>query len=111
LRQQRGVIRRNGQHVDGAHARGEQRLVRIAHGGVGQQHLLLLQHPLREACGAELLRAAACCRPAAPARAGGGSRTGSCRSGRARPFDFGIAIDDGFSQKRQNPRGTIAPLG
>jgi hypothetical protein len=44
-------MRRNGGHVIGAHAGGKQRLVRVAHGGVGQQHLRLVFHPLAENLG------------------------------------------------------------
>ena len=34
-----------------AHAGGEQRLVPVAHGGVGEEHTVLLAHPFREAFG------------------------------------------------------------
>jgi hypothetical protein len=54
-RQQPRVVRRHAQHVDAAHAGREQRLVRIAHRGVGEQHPLLVQHPARELLRAQLL--------------------------------------------------------
>ncbi len=44
----------DGQHVVGAHARGEQRLVRVAHRRVGDQQPLLVADPLRELLGPEL---------------------------------------------------------
>ena len=62
LRQRMRVIRRDGQHVGSAHARGEQRLVGVAHGGVGQQYLLLFAHPLRKSFRPERLQAVAAAR-------------------------------------------------
>ena len=55
LRQHAGVVRRNIDHVVGAHASGKQRLVGVAHGGVGQQHLRLGLHPVCELAGAQFL--------------------------------------------------------
>ena len=46
LRQVVGVGRRRIDHVDGTHARCQQRLVPVAHGCVGHQKLLLRQHPV-----------------------------------------------------------------
>ena len=45
------------QHVVGAHARGQQRLVRVAEGGVGDQQPLLLPRPFGEFLGARVLAA------------------------------------------------------
>ena len=56
LRRQTGVIRRDGRHVGGAHARGKQGLVRVAHGGVGEKNFLLRLQPLRETGSATLLQ-------------------------------------------------------
>ena len=52
LRQQLGIGLGDGQHVVRAQARGQQRLVRVAERGVGDQQRLLLENPF-----AELLRA------------------------------------------------------
>ena len=54
-RQVGGIGRRRLDHVERPHPGGEQRLVRVAQRRVGQQHLWLLEHPLRDALGAELL--------------------------------------------------------
>ena len=62
LRQRRGIGRRDRDHVVRAHARGEQRLVRVAHGRVGDQHALLGAHPVGERLRARRGRAAAWCR-------------------------------------------------
>ena len=48
LRQAAGVGVGAGDEVVGAHARGEQRLRRVAHGRVGDQYARLLAHPARE---------------------------------------------------------------
>ena len=46
LRQVRGIGRRHLDHVDRAHPRGQQRLVPVPHGGVGDQQLSLRLHPV-----------------------------------------------------------------
>ena len=56
------VHRRDAQHVVGAHARGQQRLMRVAEGRVGQQQPLLLQDPARELLGPELEKLVAAAR-------------------------------------------------
>ena len=48
-----GVDRGDAQHVIGAHPRGQQRLVGVAEGGVGQQQLLLIEDPAAELFGAQ----------------------------------------------------------
>ncbi len=45
-RQVRGIGRRHPDHVDRAHPRRQQRLVGVAHGGVGDQQPLLRRHPV-----------------------------------------------------------------
>ena len=72
------------QHVVGAHARRQQRLVRVAQRRVGEQQPLLAADPLGELLRAELAAASAACpaaaarrasrRPAAPARSAGARR-------------------------------------
>ena len=64
------------QHVVGADARGQQRLVRVAERGVGEQQALLLQRPLGELFGPELQQQLARARRAA--------RVGSCARHAAR---------------------------
>jgi hypothetical protein len=44
--QVRGIGGRHLDHVERAHARGQKRLVPVAHGGVGDQQLFLLLHPV-----------------------------------------------------------------
>jgi hypothetical protein len=46
LRQVRGIGGRDLDHVERAHARGQQRLVPVAHGRVGDQQLFLRLHPV-----------------------------------------------------------------
>ena len=48
------IVSGDGQHVVGAHARREQRLVRVAHRRVGDQQSLLVADPLREPLGSDL---------------------------------------------------------
>ena len=76
------VVRRDLFHVVAAHARGKQRLVGVAHGGVGQQHLRLVLHPLGKAFGSQLLELVA---------AAFGNRRGQIAAG----FDW-----DGQRQRR-----------
>ncbi len=47
VRQGMRVGGRDLEHVDGAHPGGEERLVRVAHGRVGQEQAVLRQHPVR----------------------------------------------------------------
>ena len=50
-----GVDRGDLQHVVGAHARGQQRLVGVAEGRVGEKQLLLVAHPRGELLRAQFL--------------------------------------------------------
>ena len=56
LRQVGGIGGRHLDHVDGPHPRGEQRLVPVAHGGVGDQQVPLLLHPVGHRLRALLLQ-------------------------------------------------------
>ena len=49
------------QHVVGAHARGQERLVRVAERRVGDEQALLLEHPLGEFLRAEFEQQSAAC--------------------------------------------------
>ncbi len=55
--QQMCIVRRDGDHVRSPHARGEQRLVGVTHGGVGEQDALLVAHPLGKFLRAEFQKA------------------------------------------------------
>ena len=44
------------EHIPGAHPGGQQGLVGVPHGGVGDQQLLLVQHPLLDGLGALLIQ-------------------------------------------------------
>ena len=110
LRHHVRVVRRDGSHVRLPHARGEQRLVRVAHGRVGDEHALLRQHPLRETFGAELVELLLGARR---------RRLGHIYLGHARqhhglrleaPFHFRIAVDDDLADEREDARGTVALL-
>ena len=82
----------DGQHVVGAHARGQQRLVGVAECGVGEQQALLLRGPLGEAFGAELVEQLA---RAVGRRAGDRARgTGAARMrvGRGLPATSGLPL-------------------
>jgi hypothetical protein len=111
LRQHARIVRRDGCHVVGTHAGGKQRLVRVAHGGVGQQHLRLVFHPLAEAFGSQLFEQVA--------RALGNGRgqvarrfdgLGQGQLGQRAAFHFRVAVDGHFTQELQQPCGPVAPL-
>ena len=96
----------------GAHAGGEQRLVRVAHGGVGEQHLRLLQHPVGKALGAQfeqLLPMAVGCRRVEITLGLDGF------FGRRRDLvatlHFGIAVDDHLTHEAQQLGGAVATRG
>ena len=90
LRRQARVGGRDAHHVGRAHARGEQRLVRVAHRRVGEQHPRLGEHPLRELLRAEFAQAVAGARqrlaPCSRPRASSGARaTGPVSPGPSSP--------------------------
>ncbi len=116
------IDRRDAQHVIGAHARGQQRLVGIAKRRVGQQQRLLFEHPLRELFRAQFLELVA--------RAGWQSRsvvaaTGQGRQGNRFARDqlfllrgrqgadvrIAVAIDDDLGDVGQNLGRPVLPLG
>ena len=61
LRQVGGIGRRHLDHVDRAHPRRQQRLVPVAHGGVGHQQPLLRRHPVGHGLRALVLEQRAWC--------------------------------------------------
>ena len=105
------VKRRDRQHVGRAHARGKKRLVRIAHRGVGEQHLGLFQHPLGKALGPQFAQPVACA---------GRYRGSAVRSGQNRPwqgqcwqgpaFHFRVAVHAYVGQIAQQAGGAVAPF-
>ena len=110
LRQVGGVGRRDPDHVDRAHARGEQRLVAVAHGGVGDQQPALRQHPvgdrLRPLALEKLLRALG--RVAQGRRRLRRPRSG----GRAGPVArLGMAVHGDVGDVGEHPGAAVAALG
>ena len=95
------------EHVAGAHPGGQQGLVGVPHGGVGDEQLLLSQHPVR-APPLGPSRPSSCLRPvhfaAAYARRAG---SGECRTGRARRRGYSPDICAMYSQQLG---GTVAAL-
>ena len=100
------------QQIEGADARGQQRLMRIAHRRVGEQHTTLGAHPFRELFGAqrEQFRSRARWN-----RAGGDvAERGRTRQAALRVvgvLDVGPSVDDDVAQIRQHLRGAVAQFG
>ena len=113
LRQHARVVRRDRQHVVRAHAGGEQRLVRVAHGGVGEQHLLLVAHPVgrTSAAPSSLKRsrvppaAAGACRSQC-----GLDRRGQRQCGSGAALHLRVAVDRHVADELEQARGAVAPL-
>ena len=78
LRQMGGIGRGGLDHVDRPHSRGQERLVPVAHGGVGDQHLFLRAHPIGDGLRALLLQKVA-----------GAHRRFNTRNGGLRGLDLG----------------------
>ena len=103
---------RDAQHVYAAHARGEQRLMGITQGGVGDQCARLGAHPFGKFSGAKLLEQVA---------AAGRDRRGDVRSGLDEvhmgevgphpALHVGMAVDRDLAQVAQDAGGTVAALG
>ena len=82
--------------------------MRVAHGRVGEQHALLLEHPGGEALGAELVEL--CFVPGAGGAGPSFSRVRQPR--RARPaLHFIVAVDDDLADEVQQPRRAVALAG
>ena len=74
-----------------AHPRGEQRLVAVAHGGIGDKQLPLMTHPVGDSLRALLFEQIAC----AHHGFGAGSRglwRAHCCSGALEPFCLGVPV-------------------
>ena len=103
-----GERRRAGQHVVGAQARGHERLVGVAEGGVGDEQALSLARPLRELLRPEFQQ------QVARALGDGGLGVVSRRPGGledlARPVALGVrvAVDDDVAQEVQQLGGPVA---
>ena len=87
-----------------AHARREQRLMRIAHSGIGQQHALLLLHPLREFFRAQLFQLIprAFRNRLGQIKARQRCGVGKMPSGAFRPFISGLPFTTTLPRKRSN---------
>ena len=104
------VIRRDLQHVVGTHARGEKRLVCVAHRGIGEKHALLLPDPVREFMRAQLDQ---------PVAGAAGYRRGEIPVGFVRvrertivgfsAFHLRVAVDRDLADELQQLGGAIAP--
>src|SRR5436309_7571210 len=107
LGEQARVVRRDRRHVDGAQACREQRLMRVAHRGVGEEHAPLGEHPGGQALGPELIESLL------RARRRGGQRTrrqlrgGEARGARA-AGGLGVAVDDDAAEVGEEARGAVA---
>ena len=100
---------RNLRHVVRAHAGGQQRLVRIAHRRVRDEHSTLGEHPVGE-CPRTLLVQNLL-------RSGRGWHVFQWRylrvrmvTGKRTTLDLRVAVDDHLAKERQQSRGTVAPL-
>ena len=95
-------------HVVGAHARGQQRLMSVAEGRVGQQQALLGVHPARQPFGAGFVQNL----PGAAGRLPGDVRRNRRR---IHPLGHGLALHRGISVHRdvahvtQQAGGAVAP--
>ncbi|MES2681944.1 MAG: hypothetical protein V4650_00355 [Pseudomonadota bacterium] len=112
VRQQARVVRGDGQHVGRAHAGCEQALVRIAHRGVGEQHLRLRLHPFRKGLGTLSLQQVAKAGGDGCGEIGGrqqGRRHGGGGLGPA--LHVGIAVDHHLADEAQHLGRPVEPCG
>ena len=107
LRQQRRVVRRDRGHVARAQARGDERLVGIAHAGVGQEHPFLLEQPVREARRTELVQLLLGTGRRRRQRHRRQAHRG--KSGRTRAvLGLGVAVDDDVADEGEDAAGAVA---
>src|SRR5881394_231199 len=107
LGEQARVVRRDRRHVDGAQACREQRLMRVAHRGVGEQHPPLGEHPGGEALGPELIESLLRARRRSGQRTRRQLRGGEARGARA-AGGLGVAVDDDAAEVGEEARGAVA---
>ena len=104
LRRQTGVGRRDGQEVVGANPRRQQRLLRVAHGGVGEECPPSPTHLGDESLRTELAEPIATARWDRRVRVVlGHPRRGQGRRRPRAPAHLGIAVDDHLAQELQEP--------
>ena len=97
------------QHVEGAHARGHQRLMRVAKSRVGDQQPLLFQRPLRKFLRPEFQQQVAACPGGATVLMIVSADSGiGGRAFRAVAFRLRIAIDDHVAEKGEQLGRAIA---
>ncbi len=112
LRQFARDVGHDRQHVGRAHARGQQRLMAVAQRGVGDQHLLLVEHPLREAGRAQRLQPLprAVGHRAAAVHLGQ-HRLGQWQRGQRAAGHLGVAVHRGLGQEAQQLGRAVAARG
>ena len=94
LRQPLGVGSGHRGDVFRAHARREQRLMRVPHGGVGDEKAALGPHPFGETCSRRAFRTIGASHPGlGRARNCGTTGSRAVAGGRARSAGFGMAVD------------------
>ena len=98
----------DGQQVERAHARRQQRLMRVSHGRVGEQQALFRLHPFRECFRAQRLQLRTEARRRLGLRAGWDN--GVCQDARAIDpgLDVGPSVDGHVAEIRQNLVRAIA---
>ena len=102
----------DGQHVVGADARGQQRLVGVAEGGVGEEQALLFARPIRRGLpGRVRCRSLARALRAARQESCGGTARGSQARGTRLAGHCGIAVDDHVAQIGEQLGGAVAARG
>ncbi len=107
VRRQARVVRRNRRQIVRAETRGQQRLMRVAHRRIRQQHALLLEHPGGETLGAQLVEQLLRARRRRRQLELRQLRVRQPR--RARPaFHFIVAVDDDLADEVQQPRRAVA---
>ena len=96
------------EHVVGAHARGEERLVRVAEGGVGEKRSFLFPRPLGEFLRPELEQLLARSGRGIDAQVDLGQGRGRETRRRLVAFGFGVAVDRHVGQEMHQLRRAVA---
>ena len=98
-----------GEHVEAAHARGHERLVGVAEGGVGDEQALLLERPLGEFLRAQLEQQVARALGQRGGQVGLGQRRRVEGLGRLVSLGVRVAVDDDVAEEVQQLRGPVFP--